>query len=190
MCQKLVNSILIAVILLISLSCSKEDVEITEIPLGPAPNERVTGSFKFNQSNFKSQTNATSCNPSVKDNNAHFLSMKSTILYNGNVGTGTVFIVLPNDNIKSMEYNIVALDPIDLNGKPNNAMVYFFLNTSAPGGGGDNIEGYATDGKLWVDAANNNIIARFEDITLKAKKDGSGAEVGTLSGAIDCSEKP
>jgi len=115
--------------------------------------------------------------------------MKSTILYNGNVGTGTVYIVLPNDNIKSKEYKIIVSDPIDLTGKSNNAMVYFYLNTSAPGGGGESIEGYADNGNLWVDASGGNILARFEGITLRANKDGSGAEVGTLSGAIDCSEK-
>jgi len=180
---------------IIFIACNNEDAEVTEsledqneVPLGPAPNERTPGSFRFNNSNFREQTNATSCNPSSKDNNAYFMSMRSTVLFNGNVGTGTVQIVLPENNIRSMEYELVASNPIDLQGKPNNAIISFFLNTSAPGGGGENISGYAAEGKLWVDASNDNIIARFEDVELKGKKDGGGKVIGKLSGAIKCSD--
>lgn len=178
-------------ILIIFWGCNSEenilDINEDEIAeLGPAPNQRKPGSFKFNSSNFDAQAQSTTCSPHYLDNNTYYLTMKSTVIHQGEVAKGTVYIILPKDNLKSMEYDIIALESLDLTGKSNNAIISFYMNTIMSN---FNVEGYAANGKLWVNNIDGNIVARFENIALKANKDGSGKEVGKLSGAIDCSEK-
>jgi hypothetical protein len=182
-----------AIILASFWSCNKEEGEITDlnleektdISLGSPPNQRKPGSFKYNSSSFDAQAKSTTCSPHYKDNNTYYLTMQSTVMYKGEVAKGVVYIILPKNNIKSMEYDLIASESLDLTGKSKNAFISFFMNTLMSN---FHVEGYAASGKVWVNNADGNIVARFEDISLKANKDGSGAEVGKLSGAIDCSK--
>ncbi|MFW5762417.1 MAG: hypothetical protein ACOCXH_15695 [Cyclobacteriaceae bacterium] len=181
----------LAFILILVWCCSTDgdeliDIDVQENTLGPAPNQRKPGSFKYNNSSFDAQAQSTTCSPHYKDDNTYYLTMKSTVIYQGEVAKGVVYIIIPRDNIKSMEYDIITSESLDLTGKSNNAIISFYMNTLMAN---FHVEGYASGGKLWVNTEDGNIVARFENISLKANKDGSGSEVGKLSGAIDCSEK-